>query len=91
MARLTPKLVLTLDKYVGELITNYRNQSKWNFPNIKVFNKGVSTSSKLRSDQHIACVLIIYLVISKTDFESLVIYKNNRKEREYLERTRIFL
>ena len=63
MARLTPKLILELDKHVGSLIENYGNQSDRNFPNIKVFNKGVSSSAKLRSDQHIARVLVIYLVL----------------------------
>ena len=50
MARLIPKLILELDKNVGLLIENYGNQSERNFPNIKVFNKGVSSSDKLRSD-----------------------------------------
>ena len=50
IARLIPKLMLDLDKYIGALIVNYSNQSEHNFPNIKVFNKGVSSSAKLRSD-----------------------------------------
>ena len=49
IARLTLKLILDLDKHVGALIANYGNQSKHNFLNIKVFNKGVSSSAKLRS------------------------------------------
>ena len=50
MARLTPKLILELDKHVVSLIANYINQSNRNFPNIKVFNKLVSSSAKLISD-----------------------------------------
>ena len=91
MARLTPKLILELDKHVGSLIANYGNQSDRNFPNIKVFNKGVSSSAKLRSDQHIARVLVIYLVLLIPDFEQLVIHKKGRKENEDKESTRISL
>ena len=91
MARLTPKLILELDKHVGSLIANYGNQSDRNFPNIKVFNKGVSSSAKLRSDQHIARVLVIYLVLLIPDFEQLVIHKKGRKGNEDKESTRISL
>ena len=80
MARLTPNLVLALDKHVGALITNYANQSDRDYPNIKVFCKGVSSSAKLRSDQHIARVLVIYLVLLTPDFESIVIHKKGRKQ-----------
>ena len=82
MARLTPKLILDLDKHVGALIANYGNQSERNFPNIKLFNKGVSSSAKLRSNQHIACVLVIYLVLLTPEYEKLFIHKKGRKENE---------
>ena len=45
MARLAPKMVLELDKLVGALVTNYCNQSTHNFPNLKVFSKGISSSA----------------------------------------------
>ena len=91
MARLTPKLVLALDKHVGALVTNYGNQSDRDFPNIKVFSKGVSTSAKLRSDQHIARVFVIYLVLLTTDYESIVIHKMGRRDSKDVESTRISL
>ena len=89
MARLTPKLVSTLDRHVGAIISNHGNQSGRNFPQIKVFNNGVSTSSKLRSDQHIARVFVIYLVLLTTTFESEVVNRKGRKDNEYDVRTRI--
>ena len=89
MARLPPKLVLTLDRHVGALVTNYGNQSDRSFPNIKVFSKGVSSSAKLRSDQHIARVLVIYLVLLTPEFEELVVNMKGRKETVDVERTRI--
>ena len=89
MARLTPKLVLVLDKHVGALITNYGNQSDREFPNIKVFTKGVSSSAKLRSDQHIARVLVIFLVLLTPEFEEAIIHKKGRKESLDESRTRI--
>ena len=91
MARLPPKLVKTLDKHVGALITNYGNQSDRDFPNVKVFSKGVSSSAKLRSDQHIARVFVIYLVLLTTDFERIVIHKKGRKDSDDSPRTMITL
>ena len=79
MARLILKLILYLDKHVISLILNYGNQSEHNFPNIKILNQGVSSSSKLRNDQYIACVLVIYLVFLTPDFEKLVIQKRVKK------------
>ena len=69
MARLPPKLVLALDKHVGALINNNANQSDCDYPTIKVFDKGVSSSAKLRSDQHIARVFVIFLVLLTPEFE----------------------
>ena len=91
MARLPPKLVKSLDLHVGALITNSGNQSDRNFPNIKVFTKGVSSSAKLRSDQHIARVFVIYLVLLTTDFERLVIHKKGRKDSDDEPKTKITL
>ncbi len=91
MSRLTNKLVKTLDKHVGSLVTNYGNQSYRNFPNIKIFSKGISSSSKLRSDQNIARVMAIYLVLLTPEFEKIVVHKMGRKENEEEETTRISL
>ena len=91
MARLPPKLIKLLDKHVGALVTNYSNQSDRRFPNIKIFSKGVSSSSKLRSDQHIARLLVIYLVLLSVEFEKEIINKKGRKESKEQERTKITL
>ena len=91
MARLPPKLVKVLDLHVGALISNYGNQSNRDFPNVKVFSKGVSSSAKLRSDQHIARVFVIYLVLLSTEFEKIVIHKKGRKNSDDEPKTRITL
>ena len=91
MARLTPKMVIELDKHVGALVTNYGNQSNRDFPNLKVFAKGISSSAKIRSDQHIARVFAIYLVLLTNEFESFIIHKKGRKVSDEEESTRITL
>lgn len=91
MSRLPPKLVSVLDRHVGALITNYGNQSDRNYPQLKIFATGVSSSAKLRSDQHIARVFVIYLVLLTTSFEHEIIHKKGRKDNENEVRTRITL
>ena len=91
MARLSNRLVLYLDTHVGSLVTNHGNQSNRDFPNIKVFSKGIQSSAKLRSDQHIARVLVIYLVLLTPQFERLVVNSKGRKESDEFSSTRISL
>ena len=78
-----------LDRHVGSLVTNYGNQSDRDPSNIKVFLKGIQNSAKLRSDQHIARVLVIYLVLLTPEFERCVIHSKGRKENKDIPSTRI--
>ena len=56
-----------------------------------MFNKGVLSSAKLRSNQYISHVLVIYLVLLTPDFEKFVIHKKGRKENKNTESARISL
>ena len=91
MARITPKMKKILDRHVGALVTNFGNQSDRNFPNIKIFSKGISSSSKLRSDQNIARVLAIYLVLLTPSYEKMIVNRVGRKQDENSQRTKITL
>ena len=91
MARLSPSLIKILDRHVASLVTNYGNQSYRDFPNIKIFSKGISNSSKLRSDQHIARVFVIFLVLLTPEFEKVIINRYGRKFDKDSERTKITL
>ena len=91
MARITPKMKKILDRHVGSVVTNYGNQSDRNYPDIKIFSKGVSSESKLRSDQNIARVLVIFMVLLSPNFENEIINKLGRKQDESVQRTKITL
>ena len=82
MARLSPKLIKVLDRHVGSLVTNYSNQSDRDFPNIKRFSKGVSSSAKLRSEENISRVLVIFFVLLTIEFEKELVGKKGRKENK---------
>ena len=67
--------------YVGSLVTKYGNESDCDFPNIKVFVKGIQSSAKIRSsDQHIARIIAIFIVLLPPNVEGLVFHKKGRKE-----------
>ena len=92
MARLTPQMNKILDLHVGSMVSNYANQSDRDFPDIKIFSSGIKSCAKLRSDQHISRVLVIYLVLLTTEFERLIVNKKGRKQdTECDERTPITL
>jgi hypothetical protein len=83
ISRLTTKMGERLDAHVGALSTKFGNQSDRDYPNIKRFSKGISTEAKLRSDDNLGRVMIIYLVLVTRDFEKEIVGKKGRKPSKH--------
>ena len=91
LSRLSTQSRSYLNAHIASLCSHLANQSDRTVPNIKRFKKGYCSSAKLRSDENIARVFIIYLVLLTPAFEDEVVGQKGRKLDKNTPATRITL
>ena len=78
-SRLTETQVKLLDNHVSYIALHFSRQSDRDVYNLRLFQNGISSVSKLTSKEKAARLLIIYLVLISSDFEEEVCNQKGRK------------